>query len=55
MAADGMVIDGEGGRGRSFLRLEDFDFTQAGSRQARFRWDPASQVFLSNVVGIRQA
>ena len=54
MAADALVIDGRGGSGRSFLRLEDFDFTEDGSKPARLQWDPASQVFLSNVVGIRQ-
>ena len=53
MAADGLVIDGRGGLGRSFLRLEDFDFTGESAVPARFQWDPASQVFISNVVGIR--
>jgi Pectate lyase superfamily protein len=53
-AADGLVIDGRGGAGRSFLRLEDFDFTGEGPTPARLQWDPAAQVFLGNVVGIRQ-
>ncbi|MFN2507006.1 MAG: glycosyl hydrolase family 28-related protein [Acidimicrobiales bacterium] len=53
-APDGLVIDGRGGQGRSFLRLEDFDFTGDGGRQARYLWDPPAQVFLNNVVGIRQ-
>ncbi|MDQ3979812.1 MAG: glycoside hydrolase family 55 protein [Actinomycetota bacterium] len=55
MASDGVVIDGRGGQGRSFLRLEDFDFTGQSSTPARIQWDPVSQVFLSNVVGVRQA
>ena len=54
MASDGFVINGRGGQGRSFLRLEDFDFTGDGGRHARYLWDPPAQVFLSNVVGIRQ-
>ena len=52
MAGDGLVINGRGGLGRSFLRLEDFDFTGDGSRPARFVWDPPANVFLSNVVGL---
>jgi len=53
-AGDNVVIDGRRGKGRSFLRLEDFDFTGDGSKVARVLWDPPAQVFLSNVFGLKQ-
>jgi hypothetical protein len=52
MAADGVVISGRDGKGRSFLRLEDVDFTNNGARvPARIAWQPASQVFSHNFAG----
>ncbi len=54
MASDGLVIDGRGGSGRSFLRLEDFDFTEGAAAPARVHWEPPSQVFLANVSGLRE-
>jgi Pectate lyase superfamily protein len=53
MAPDGIVIDGRNDPGRSFLRLEDVDFTETGARTAaRIAWRPESLVFMSNVVGL---
>lgn len=52
MAPDGIVIDGRNGSGRSFLRLEDLDFTNDGATvPGRIMWRPVSQVFLSNFAG----
>jgi len=52
MASDGVVIAGRNGSGRSFLRLEDFDFTDNGATvPPRIAWQPASQVFLGNFAG----
>ncbi len=50
--SDGIALDGRRGSGRSFLRLEDFDFTGSGGMvPARIVWQPDSQVFLKNFVG----
>ncbi|MFN2506999.1 MAG: glycosyl hydrolase family 28-related protein [Acidimicrobiales bacterium] len=52
MASDGVVIAGRDGRGRSFLRLEDLDFTNNGARvPGRIEWKPPTQVFLHNFAG----
>ena len=52
MAPDGVVISGRNGTGRSFLRLEDLDFTGNGAQvPGRIVWQPASQVFLVNFSG----
>ena len=51
-APDGIVIDGRNGSGRSFLRLEDLDFTNEGATvPGRIMWQPDSQVFLTNFAG----
>lgn len=52
MAADGVVISGRGGTGRSFLRLQDVDFPLNGARgPGRIDWRPPAQVFMQNVAG----
>lgn len=53
MAADGVVVSGGRATGRSFLRLEDVDFTNNRAPvPGRIAWQPPSQVFLRNLTGL---